>query len=116
MMSAMSDLLVRGARVVSLDDGADGGAYAEPVDVLVRSGVVTAVGPRLPDAGVREVDADGRWLLPGLWDAHVHLGQWALASRRLDLSGARSPENALAVVADAVRASVGGSPVVGMGQ
>jgi len=116
MMSAMSDLLVRGARVVPLVDGIDGGAYAEPVDVLVRSGVVAAVGPRLPDAGVREVDADGRWLLPGLWDAHVHLGQWALASRRLDLSGARSPEDALAVVADAVRVSVGGAPVVGMGQ
>src|SRR4051812_13370727 len=104
MMCAMSDLLVRGARLVPLDgepSAADPAAArpAGPVDVLVREGVVAAVGPRLPDAGVREVDADGRWLLPGLWDAHVHLGQWALASRRLDLSAARSPEEALGVVA-----------------
>src|SRR4051794_1973237 len=98
MMCAMSDLLVRGARLVPLD----GEPYAAPGDVLVRAGVVAAAGPGLPDAGVREVDADGRWLLPGLWDAHVHLGQWALASRRLDLSGARSPEEALGVVAAAV--------------
>ncbi|GAA1947425.1 amidohydrolase family protein [Nocardioides panacihumi] len=114
----MSDLLVRGARVVPLDAGvhADSYAdsYADPVDVLVRSGVVAAVGPRLPDAGVREVAADGRWLLPGLWDAHVHLGQWALASRRLDLSEARSPEDAVALVAAAIGDGSGG-PVVGMG-
>ncbi|MDH2413164.1 amidohydrolase family protein [Nocardioides sp. CER19] len=104
----MSDLLVRAARVVPLD----GEPYAEPVDVLVRSGAVAAVGRELPDAGVPEIDADGRWLVPGLWDAHVHLGQWAIASRRLDLSAARTPEEALAVVARAVDA---GRPVVGMG-
>lgn len=99
---------MRGARLVPLD----GEAYADPVDVLVRSGRVAAVGPDLPDAGVPTVEADGRWLLPGLWDAHVHLGQWALASRRLDLSRTRSPEEALAVVATAVAE---GRPVVGMG-
>jgi predicted amidohydrolase YtcJ len=111
----MSDLMVRRARVVPLPDTEE---HAGPVDVLVRSGAVAAVGPGLPDAGVREVDADGRWLVPGLWDAHVHLGQWALASRRLDLSRAGSPEEALAVVAAAVRhAEAEGrpAPVVGMG-
>jgi predicted amidohydrolase YtcJ len=99
---------VRRARVVPLD----GQPYAGRVDVLIHAGVVAAVGPDLPDAGVAEVDAEGRWLLPGLWDAHVHLGQWALASRRLDLSATRSPEAALAVVAGAVGE---GRPVVGMG-
>ena len=108
MMCGMSDLLVRGARLVPL--GAE--PYADPVDVLVRSGVVSAVGRDLPDAGVPTVAADGRWLLPGLWDAHVHLGQWALVSRRLDLSRTRSPEDVLAAVATAVGE---GRPVVGMG-
>ena len=103
------------------DPGAPGGpgalgapAYAGPVDVLVRAGVVAAGGADLPDDGVDPRDAEGRWLLPGLWDAHVHLGQWALASRRLDLGSARSPEEALAAVAEAV-AEAGGRPVVGMG-
>lgn len=112
----MSDLLLRRARLVPLADvpgapGVPAGVPAAPVDVLVRDGVVAAVGPHLAEAArtgpgapaVPVVDADGRWLLPGLWDAHVHLGQWALASRRLDLSGARSPQEALAAVARAVR-------------
>jgi predicted amidohydrolase YtcJ len=108
MMWAMSDLLVRGARLVPLD----GEAYADPVDVLVRAGVVAAIAPDLPDVGVPTIAADGRWLVPGLWDAHVHLGQWALTSRRLDLSQTRSPEEALAAVAAAVTE---GRPVVGTG-
>ena len=49
-----------------------------------------------PVSGV--VEADGRWLIPGLWDQHVHLGQWTLASARLDLGPARSSEEAVALV------------------
>ena len=116
----MPDLLVRRARLVPLDppSGPELGPEVGPdtVDVLVRDGVVAAVGPGLADAGLPEADADGRWLVPGLWDAHVHLGQWALASRRLDLSAARSPEEALAAVGAAVAADARrGRPVVGMG-
>ena len=33
------------------------------------------------------IDLDGRFLLPGLWDRHVHFDQWAQVSARLDLSG-----------------------------
>ena len=28
----------------------------------------------------------GGWLMPGLWDQHVHLAQWTLSSARLDLA------------------------------
>ena len=72
------------------------------VDVLIDGDRVSRVDRR--DAGAskpaesgavgtlthRAVDLEGRWLQPGLWDSHVHFGQWALLSRRLDLSGARS--------------------------
>ena len=34
-------------------------------------------------------DADGRWLLPGLWDAHVHPVMWGLARARFAPAGAR---------------------------
>ncbi|GAA5141041.1 amidohydrolase family protein [Nocardioides marinquilinus] len=110
----MSDLLLRDVRVVALDDAPpphDG----EPVDVLVRDGVVTGLGPRLerPD-GVPEVAGEGRWLIPGLWDQHTHLGQWTLASRRLDTIGVRSPEDAAALVAERVSAEPG-RPVIGWG-
>ncbi len=40
----------------------------------------------------------GRYIIPGLWDEHVHMTQWALASNRLDLSGAGSAREASAVV------------------
>ena len=90
----MSGFLVRGARIVPV--GADAVAPPEPADVLVRDGRVVEVGTGLTrPAGVEEYAADGRWLIPGLWDQHVHLGQWTLASQRLDLAGCRSLEQAL---------------------
>jgi len=45
-----------------------------------------------------EIDLEGRWVLPGLWDHHVHFGQWALASRRLDVAGAASAAEAASLV------------------
>jgi dihydroorotase len=45
----------------------------EPADVLVRDGVVAAIGPKVPAKGAEVVDADGLVLLPGLVDLHTHL-------------------------------------------
>jgi imidazolonepropionase-like amidohydrolase len=44
------------------------------VDVAVEDGRITSVGslPRYPE-GATVVDLDGRWLMPGLIDMHVHL-------------------------------------------
>lgn len=43
--------------------------------LLATDGVITAVGPELEiPEGVQRIDAHGAWLLPGLIDAHVHLG------------------------------------------
>ena len=44
------------------------------------------------------VNLEGRYIIPGLWDEHVHMTQWALASNRLDLSGAGSAREAAAAV------------------
>ena len=53
---------------------------AEPFDgtLLVEDGRITALGPDVeaPD-GAEVVDCEGRWLLPGFVDAHVHLGMHA---------------------------------------
>ncbi|MGY4645240.1 amidohydrolase [Cellulomonas sp. URHB0016] len=70
------------------------------VDVLLRDGRVAAIGTEL-HAGprVERIALDGRVLVPGLWDAHTHLTQWALARRRLDVSGARSAAEAASLVA-----------------
>ena len=38
--------------------------------------------------------------MPGLWDHHVHLAQWTLASARLDLGRARSAAEVVQLVAE----------------
>jgi predicted amidohydrolase YtcJ len=115
-MGMMSSLLLRRVRVVPVD-GPPGDFAPGPVDVLIQHGVITEIGTGIAAGsrprGAPVADGDGRWLIPGLWDAHVHLGQWALASRRLDLSRTSSPEDVLALVARAARP---GHPVIGTGQ
>lgn len=109
----MSNLLIRNARLVPIglaDEVPDG-----PVDVAIEHGVVVAVGYDVErPAGAEVADAAGRWLMPGLWDQHVHLGQWTLASQRLDLAGARSPEDATRAVAERI-AAYPDLPVIGWG-
>lgn len=108
----MTDLLIRRARIVPLRGEL---MIQALVDVLVQGGVVTAVAPGLerPD-GVEEIDADGRWLAPGLWDQHTHLTQWVEGRQRLDLSGATSVEHAVAIVVQHLTDRPG-RPVVGWG-
>jgi len=110
----VADLLIRGARPVPV------GAAATPyddvaVDVLVQDGTVTALAPEVErPAGVEEIDAEGRWLAPGLWDQHVHFTQWVETRQRLDLAGATSVEEAAATVAQRIAAEPG-RPVIGWG-
>lgn len=93
-------VVLQSVRLVPLDSSAS----AEPVDVLVRGDVVERVEAHLPTAGVDEVVAgEGRWLLPGLWDAHVHVGQWAATRDRLDLRTASSAPDAVRRVAEHLR-------------
>src|SRR4029079_11988673 len=63
---------------------------------------------------VEEIDAEGLWCIPGLWDQHVHLTQWTLTAQRLDLAGTGSPEDVLAAVA-ARGGATSGACVTGWG-
>lgn len=49
--------------------------------VVVRGGIITSVGPdsstRVP-SGAQVVDCTGKFLLPGLWDMHVHVPEFSL--------------------------------------
>ncbi len=81
-----------------------------PLDVLVIDGRVVEVGEQLPrPPRANEHDADGRWLIPGLWDQHVHLDQWTQVSQRLDLTGTRSAEDVLDRVVTATGRGPGGT-------
>ena len=106
----MADLLLRGARIVPVGTAAP----REPMDVLVRGGVVVEVAERIADEGAPVIEAEGRWLIPGLWDQHVHMTQWARTLGRIDLAGTTSPREALQRVAAALRRS-SADVVVGYG-
>lgn len=56
--------------------------------------------------GTEVLDLAGRIALPGLTDAHVHLLAYGLSLRQVDLSGARSPQQA----ADRVRQRAATAP------
>ncbi|MGP3914425.1 amidohydrolase [Nonomuraea sp. 10N515B] len=87
-------------------------------DVLLLGGRVARIGPSIPaEPGWEVVNVDGRMVLPGLWDHHVHFDQWTLARQRLDLSGASSAAQAVRLVAERLRAKPpeAGLPLVGYG-
>ena len=88
----MSATLLRGARLRGGD---------APRELLVVDGVIRSIGALADVSGrsdVEVVDLDGRFVGPGLWDCHVHVGQWALSSARLDVSAATSAAEAVALV------------------
>ncbi|MCH6165068.1 amidohydrolase [Pseudonocardia alaniniphila] len=88
------------------------------VDITIEAGVVTAIGPELTASRDAEVVAlDGRSVLPGLWDNHVHFDQWTLARKRLDLGSARSADEVVALVARRMRTDppAQGAALVGAG-
>ena len=84
------------------------------VDVHIADGrisSVSAAGDSSRDASTQVIELDGRYVIPGLWDKHVHATQWALVSRRLDLSAAESAADAVAIVAERLRQGVAASDV-----
>jgi imidazolonepropionase-like amidohydrolase len=64
----------------TLIDGSGGPPLSDAV-VVVRGGRIESVGTRagfaLPPR-TRELDVAGRWIIPGLIDAHAHVERWAL--------------------------------------
>lgn len=95
-------MLIRRVRLVRVGETGVG-AEAEPVDLRIADGVITQIAPTL-EVGTAEpvLAADGRWAIPGLWDAHVHLTQWSLDRLRLDLTGTTSATDVVRRIADHV--------------
>jgi imidazolonepropionase-like amidohydrolase len=80
-----ADLLIRDARVVDVATGTEAAGRS----VVVRGGDIVAV---LADEAAaqrfeaaRTYDAEGRWVMPGLWDNHVHFGGEGLEQENADL-------------------------------
>ncbi|MGY0386298.1 amidohydrolase [Nocardioides sp. WG-D5] len=97
-----AELLLRGGRV--LREG-----RWEDVALAVRGGRIAAVGPSLdslvgPETVVEELD--GRWVLPGFHDSHVHPVQAGLEMNQCDLTGLSTLEEYL----DAIESYASANP------
>jgi dihydroorotase len=64
----MADLLIKNGRVLDPAAERDG-----RFDVLIRDGLVEAIGPDLASAGAKIIDAKNLLVVPGLIDVHLHL-------------------------------------------
>jgi hypothetical protein len=75
---------------------------AEPVDIFMEEGRIVDIAPTgalRPRGDILE--GEGTHLIPGLWDHHVHVVQWALAAGRHDLEGATSAAHAARLMGSA---------------
>ena len=111
----MTDLILADARVMWRSP--------ELRDLLIRDGRIAAITPagssvlRDTAANAERIAVDGRTVGAGLWDHHIHMNQWALARRRVDVSAAESAAHAAAIVRDHLSGSPEphGSVLVGYG-
>jgi cytosine deaminase len=68
------DLILREGRIAGRD--------REPVDIGVRDGCIAQIGPRLEGKpGARELALNGRLLLPGFVETHIHLDKSCISDR-----------------------------------
>jgi len=86
-----ADLILRNTRLVNVFTGA-----VEEEDVAVAEGMIAGIGPDYD--GAQQVDLEGRFLLPGFLDAHVHV-ESSLATPR-EFAWAVVPRGTTTVVSD----------------
>jgi predicted amidohydrolase YtcJ len=111
----MPDLILYRGKLTTQDPD-----FPQATAVAVRGGRILAVGD---DAGVRalarshtrQIDLDGRRVLPGLTDAHFHFYEWALARRGLSLAGTTSLAEVREYVHQAVQRADPGQWILGQG-
>lgn len=68
---AARNRLIINARVIDVERGVAG----PPTSVLIRNGIIAAIGSRDAVVGVSVLDAGGGYLVPGFWDMHSHAWQ-----------------------------------------
>jgi len=63
------DVLIRNATVLTITNGT-----LTDTDVLIQDGIIAEIGKKLrAPRGIAEVDATGKFLMPGIIDAHSHI-------------------------------------------
>ena len=110
-----ADLIVTNARIYTVDENrplAEAMAIREGRVVFVGSarGAATFAGPH-----TQRLDVDGKTIIPGMVDAHVHLMGLGTALRIVDLVGTRSYEEVIARAVERAQSMPAGEWVRGRG-
>jgi hypothetical protein len=110
-----ADLIVTNARIYTVDDNRP---LAEAM--AIRDGRVVFVGSArgaevFAGSRTERLDLDGKTVIPGMVDAHIHLTGLGVALRILDLVGTRSYEEVIERVVERARNTPEGEWVRGRG-
>ncbi|MBN9618532.1 MAG: amidohydrolase family protein [Actinobacteria bacterium] len=115
--SRTADLVLRHGHVLTVDP-----SFSSAQAIAVTDGRIVAVGANadmsaLIGARTEVVDLDGRTVLPGIHDGHMHLAHWAerLPEFSVDVTDATRLEQIQAAVAERVRSRPAGSWIRGHG-
>ncbi len=63
------DILIKNGTVITIEDG-----IKEQTDILIRNGKISQIGEGLSASNITEIDAEGMYVMPGIVDAHSHIG------------------------------------------
>ena len=97
---------------------ADKGAFVANQAVLAQDGKIAAIGAagsiKAP-AGAQVIDGRGKTLVPGIWDAHMHIGDdWdVLANMAAGMTSFRSPGTTFDRAVDATKRRASGELLMG---
>lgn len=72
------DLIIKNARI---EDG------KELIDIGIQDGKIVQLKEKLTDTAKRVIDVEGRVVIPGLVESHIHLDKALIASRKPNQSG-----------------------------
>jgi predicted amidohydrolase YtcJ len=110
-----ADLIVTNARIYTVDEN-------RPIveAMAIRDGRVVATGPQrgvmtLRGPNTQVLDLNGRTVIPGMIDAHVHLLNLGNSLRNVDLVGTTSYDEVVARVAARAKETPAGTWILGRG-
>lgn len=110
-----ADLILHNAKIVTLDEAAP-----EVEAIAIKGDRILALGTNaeikgLANAATKSIDLNGALAIPGLIDAHAHLMNLGRLRLNLDLSSAKTWDEAVELVGAAARDREPGSWILGRG-
>lgn len=111
----MPELLLYNGKLHTQDE-----RYPNASAIYIRDGRIKAVGDdgeilSFANSDTLKIDLEGRGVLPGLVDSHIHFYEWALLMRRLMLEDTTSLDGILERVSNAAKKAGPGAWIIGQG-